>query len=167
MFPDRLLEKLKEVWAHFGDGTPRDAPLPGTPKEIKDEGIDVIAWWPERDKQPGQGFLIGQVASGHNWKDKSVLPHLKRFLTEWFSIPRASMAHPALFIPFTVHDEDMRRTSSMHGYVVHRGRLARLAARGQALSDRGIAPIERLGELDRIQEWLRDHLTALTQRGPA
>jgi hypothetical protein len=134
--PDKtgFLEKLKQVWEHFGDGTPREVPLPGTPDQIKDEGIDVIAWWPERDEQPGQGFLVGQVASGHDWKGKSIRPHLERFLNEWFCVQPVSLAHPTVFIPFTVHQDQMRRTSSMHGYVVHRGRLARFAARAPALA---------------------------------
>ena len=162
-----FLEKLKEIWAHFGDGTVHDTPLPGTPDDLKDEGIDVIAWWPERDGQPGLGFLIGQVASGRNWKDKSVLPHLRRFLSEWFSNPPVSKAHSAIFIPFTVADDQMRRTSSMHGYVVHRGRLARLAGSAPALAEMGVAPIERLDEIDRVQSWLRDYKAALLERTAA
>ena len=99
--PDKtgFLEKLKQVWAHFGDGKPREVPLPGTPNQIKDEGVDVIAWWPERDEQPGQGFLIGQVASGHDWKDKSIRPHLERFLNEWFCVQPVSLAPPNSFYP--------------------------------------------------------------------
>jgi hypothetical protein len=139
--------------------------LPGTPDQIKDEGIDVIAWWPERDKQPGQGFLVGQVASGHDWKDKSIRPHLARFLNEWFCIQPVSLPHPTVFIPFTVHRDQMRRTSSMHGYVIHRGRLARFAARAPALVEQGIAPVERIDELHAIEGWLRAHLAALKQRG--
>src|ERR1019366_5995565 len=62
--------KLSETYDLFGDGTPRTVPLPAAPPRIKDGGIDVISWRRTHDGLPGTLYLLGQVASGHNWKDK-------------------------------------------------------------------------------------------------
>ena len=82
----RLLEKLQEIWAVYGDGTLHETPPRGISLHHKDEGIDVISYWPERDHRPGIGFLIGQVASGSDWEHKSIRPALERFKS-WFKDP--------------------------------------------------------------------------------
>ena len=151
-----FLGKLQQVWAVYGDGIPHDAPLPGTPPRHKDEEIDVISFWPERDRLPGHGYLAGQVASGNDWRTKSILPALNRFKL-WFKVQPAAAAHPAIFIPFPIPDDSMSRDTLYYGYVAHRSRLPQLAGRAPALSQEGVAPIERLDELGRIYDWLAQH----------
>jgi hypothetical protein len=152
----QFLAKLQQVWSVYGDGTPHDALLPGTPPRLKDDEIDVISFWPERDGLPGHGFLVGQVASGNDWRNKSVRPALSRFKL-WFKIQPAADGHPAIFIPFHVPDESMSRDTAYFGYVAHRSRLPQLAGLAPALSQEGVAPIERLGEIGRVYDWLAQH----------
>jgi hypothetical protein len=151
-----FLAKLDEIWEVYGDGVPQDEPPPGVPPQHKDEGIDVISYWPERDGKPGHGYLLGQVASGKDWKRKSVRPDLAAFL-RWFKLVPAAPAHAAIFIPFSVDDEAVGRYTMSHGYVAHRLRLPRHAGRAPSLSDSGISPIERLDEIGRVYAWLDRH----------
>jgi hypothetical protein len=153
----RFLEKLQQVWSIYGDGVPHDKPLTGTPPHLKDDEIDVISFWPERDGLPGHGYLVGQVASGNNWRNKSVRPALNRFTRLWFKVQPAADGHPAIFIPFSVSDESMSRDTSYFGYVAHRSRLPQLAGLAPTLSQEGVAPIERLDEIGRIYDWLAQH----------
>jgi hypothetical protein len=152
----QFLAKLHDIWRIYGDGIPQDGVPPGTSPQHKDEGIDVISYWPERDGQPGIGYLLGQVASGKEWKTKSIRPEVKAFL-RWFKRVPAAPAQPAIFIPFSVDDEAVGRYTMSHGYVAHRLRLPRHAGRAPILSDNGITPIERLNEIGRVYAWLARH----------
>jgi hypothetical protein len=96
------------------------------------------------------------VASGKDWRTKSILPALNRFKL-WFKIQPAAQAHPAIFIPFPVADESMSRDTLYYGYVAHRSRLPYLAGRAPILAQDGIAPIERLDEIGKVYNWLARH----------
>jgi len=162
----RFLAKLQQAWSVYGDGALHDAPLPGAPPRLKDEEIDVISFWPERDGLPGHGYLAGQVASGNDWRTKSILPALNRFKL-WFKVQPAAAAHPAIFIPFPVPDDSMARDTLYYGYVAHRSRLPQLAGRAPALSREGIAPIERLDEIGRVYAWLAQHRQRVLGSAPS
>lgn len=152
----KFLAKLQEIWHVYGDGMPHDELPPGTSPQHKDEGIDVISYWPERDGKPGHGFLLGQVASGNDWRMKSVRPAVEAF-KRWFKLVPAAPAHPAIFIPFSVADEAIDPYTRVHGYVAHRLRLPYFAGRATGLSESGITPIERLDEIKRVYTWLARH----------
>lgn len=152
----KFLAKLREIWRIYGDGTPRDDLPPGTSPQHKDEGIDVISYWPERDGRPGHGYLLGQVASGADWKTKSIRPDMAAF-SRWFKQAPAAPVHPAIFIPFSVEDERVTRYTLSHGYVAHRLRLPWHAGKAPGLSEDGIAPVERLAEIGRVYTWLAQH----------
>ncbi len=151
-----FLAKLHEIWKVYGDGIPQDEPPPGVPPQHKDEGIDVISYWPERNGRPGHGYLLGQIASGNDWQTKSIRPALEAFKL-WFKLQPAAPPHPAIFIPFFVDDEKMARYTLSHGYVAHRLRLPRHAGRAPDLAASGIAPIERLDQIERVYAWLDRH----------
>jgi hypothetical protein len=68
-----FLPKLSAIYQKFSDGKVRNIPLPGVSVNPKDEQMDVIAWKPRRDGAAGTHYILGQVATGQNWKDKSVL----------------------------------------------------------------------------------------------
>jgi hypothetical protein len=131
---------------------------------VKDEGIDVISWWPEPDNRVGRGFVVGQVASGNDWVKKSVKPMVDIFIKEWFIVAPASAPHPTIFVPFLVGNEGhFRRVSISHGYVIDRLRLPPLAARAAELLRGGVVPIERTGELPAITAWINTHKSSLAE----
>lgn len=68
----------------------------------KDAGIDVIAWRDFADGRPGKLVLLGQVASGNNWIDKTVKSDTPTFMS-WFSEHPTKHYIPAIFIPFPQH----------------------------------------------------------------
>lgn len=95
-----FLKSLRRIYKLFGDGTPHAQPPPGAPEQVKDDGIDVIAWCPSPDGLPGTQYLLGQVASGTDWRGKSVSTYVKTFHTFWFQRQPASQPQFAMFIPF-------------------------------------------------------------------
>lgn len=80
-----------------------EPPLFASGKE-KDAGIDVVAWRDFPDRRPGKVVLFGQVASGKNWKGKSVVGDIAPF-SSWFAQPLSQHYIPAMFIPFPQHHE--------------------------------------------------------------
>ena len=163
-------QALKTVYEAFGDGIPRKKPLPGTPAKIKDGGIDIIAWRPSLDQLPGTTYLLGQVASGRNWKQKSVVEDSRLFHWAWFEKAPATERQHAMFIPFCLEPEfrTVDRLDQQHrlrdylqvltvqfGVVFYRYRLAAFAARGLKLHRQGSATLERYDELPNIVEWVQ------------
>jgi hypothetical protein len=151
-----MLKKLKETWALFRDGVPREQPLPGS-EDVKDEGIDVVAWRGQPDKKPTTLYVLGQVASGNNWRDKTVKAYIDSFHEEWFAEPPAAEPMPTLMIPFLLDETEMRRHGRRHGTILDRGRLPRLADLAPELEKSGISPIDRLGETEKLRQWLASH----------
>ena len=160
---------LKAVYADFGDGAPRRKPLPAAPAKIKDGGIDVIAWRPSPDGLPGTHYLLGQVASGHNWKQKSVVEDSRLFHWAWFDIPPATERQHAIFIPFCLEPEhgsiqagDPRQALAEHiqfltvtfGVVFYRHRLVAFSARALALHEEGRIALARKDELAALGTWV-------------
>lgn len=102
-----FLTALRQTFARFGFGAVRandDIP-DGLPTSLKDGGIDVIAWRDHPDGMPGKLYLIGQCASGRNWKDKSVLEYIRQLHGSWFTHRPAEHSTPAMFIPFPFHHD--------------------------------------------------------------
>lgn len=165
----KFADALVSVYDAFGDGTPRKKPLPGTPSKIKDGGIDIIAWRPPLDSLPGTQYLLGQVASGRNWKEKSVIEDSRLFHWAWFEKPPSTERQHAMFIPFCLEPEerkpgrtDQRQLLSDYlqvltvqfGIVFYRYRLVAFAARALALHHEGRIVLERHDELHDIRSWV-------------
>jgi hypothetical protein len=89
-----FIEKLKICYAEFGDGTVHDFPPPGSPPQVKDDEIDVIAWQHTGRARPPLGYLLGQAAAGANWNTKSLKAQVEPFHDTWFVKGPAS--HPRL-----------------------------------------------------------------------
>lgn len=112
----------------------------------KDGTVDVIAWRRFADGTWASPILYGQVASGLNWRDKSVRTFLDSHFFEWFRhAPGAPVgtALAALFMPFPLHRDSAphgsndfdtvargkaRQDAKTYGIVVDRFRLAELVA---------------------------------------
>lgn len=159
-----FLEKLKEIWQAFGDGVPHDDAPDHAPASVKDAGIDVLSWFPEADGQPGHGFVLGQVASGNNWKDKSILPDIQQFLALWFRVQPVSQPHAFMFVPFLLDQHLMQNQTPRHGYILDRGRLPSYASRAFELVASGGGPVERIADAVNVQDWLRVQKDDLARR---
>lgn len=162
-------EKLAETYAVFGDGRPRAVPEAGAPDRIKDGGIDVISWRVARDGLPGTYYLLGQVASGQNWKNKTVLKDIERFHWAWFELQPASQPTGAMFVPFCVTEvreatgefsdheilvSRMQFIAKEFGDFIYRYKLPYYAGKAPELSAAGVTPIEGLRELPRVHDWV-------------
>ncbi len=157
-----FLVKLTAIYQYFSDGKVRNAPLPGASINPKDEEIDVIAWRPRQDKAPGTYYLLGQAASGENWKDKSITGAIYAFHRNWFNVIPASTPTPAMFIPFNIipaRTETLQEKISYliprYGTIFYRYRMPPLAKKGLEISkiDQGLT-IERTAELNQISDWV-------------
>ena len=160
-----FLVALKQTYGGMGEGTVHESIPPGAPTRTKDAGIDVIAWSNTPDSAPGRDYLLGQVASGNNWKGKSVINDVQVFHRTWFIQDPASTPNPAMFIPFCIDLKQSTNSSAqdtlrdvLHhltitfGNVIYRYRLPDLVSRGMLLksSDPGLI-IERYDEFYRVR----------------
>jgi hypothetical protein len=101
---DAFLPALRAAFARFGIGKVREDVPDGFPDSLKDGGIDVIAWRNHPDDMPGKLYMLGQCASGMNWKSKTVVEYVHQLHGAWFTDgPPATYTTPAMFIPFTFH----------------------------------------------------------------
>lgn len=168
----RFLEKLGQIYGSFGDGRPRNSIPTGAPKLVKDDGIDVVAWSKEPDSLCGKQYLLGQAATGNNWRSKSIRDAIEAFHKTWFEEEPASKAIPHLFIPFIPHasnanpadfeseekqDEErmkFRILTATYGHIYYRYRIPPRVRMAVEYAADGIGPIERLDGLASVQSWL-------------
>lgn len=171
-----FLPALQLAYKEFGEGTVRsdDNVPPGFPSDLKDGGIDVIAWRDFPDKLPGKLYLLGQCASGKNWKSKPVRTYIKSFHGNWFTGTPASEPIEALFIPFTFHHElqdsdeedfSTRRRNAFHyetrtfGVIHDRFRLAYFAGLGSSLPPQNQGAFNE--NIDKVKAWVGDVLALM------
>ena len=159
---------LAEASLQMRLGTPLEtSPLHSNGQE-KDAGIDVIAWRDFRDGRPSKLVLLGQVASGYNWKEKSVKADTYRFF-EWFSQRPTEHYIPSIFIPFPLHHEceakpgvtfeDVAVDNAYHiergfGIIVDRLRIVETAAVGLAETHDGVSN----STLSSLEAWTEEVL---------
>jgi hypothetical protein len=165
----KFLDALKRVYGLFGDGAPHENEPPGAPEQVKDDGIDVIAWKPSPDGLPGTQYLLGQVASGNDWDKKSVVSYVNMFHQFWFSRQPASPNTPAMFMPFCVTPKraedaaqtqefavgNMQKLTAQFGVLFYRYRVPHFAAKGIAASVQH--PVERVDELPKVETWVKQY----------
>jgi hypothetical protein len=178
--PDRstFAEALKKTYADFGDGKPLDRPRPAAPAHIQDGGIDIIAWKPAVDRLPGTHYMLGQVASGQNWRQKSVRNDSKLFHEYWFERRPAAQHEDAIFIPFCLEPtgaspdatpqevlvDHMQALTIQFGTVFYRYRIPRCAAEGLNVDASGRYRIERVADLVKIEVWVDDYWRTLCNK---
>lgn len=167
-----FLTALRETFTRFGFGDVRthdDIP-DGFPTSLKDGGIDIIAWRNHPDGMPGKLYLIGQCASGRNWRNKSVVEYIKQLHGSWFTQPPAEHSTPAMFIPFPLHHDidDSRgafqeRIKTLFGYeerrfgiIFDRLRITHFANACMAFAEPQRRHIEGSERFDRIITWVKN-----------
>ncbi|MCW5785065.1 MAG: hypothetical protein KIT39_17250 [Nitrospirales bacterium] len=173
-----FLPALRLAYKNFGEGTVRsdsDVP-PGSPSQLKDGGIDVIAWKDFPDRLPGKLYLLGQCASGKNWRGKTVKTYVAPLHGNWFVGHPPSDPINAMFIPFTFHHELQDREdvdflsllrTTFHsetftfGVIHDRLRIAYFAEIGSGLPQ--CQEVDMQENISLIQNWVREVLNAVRE----
>ncbi|MEI7867359.1 MAG: hypothetical protein WCI11_05670 [Candidatus Methylumidiphilus sp.] len=158
-----FLKKLAIIYQNFGDGRVRQTSPPGVSKSPKDEEIDVIAWHPRADFSPGTYYILGQAASGDDWRNKSIKGAIEAFHSNWFGMQPASTPTPAIFIPFNITPVQRENISdwlwvltNRFGDIYYRLLIPTLARKGLELSQshKNLA-IERVEDITELSNWLK------------
>lgn len=158
-----FLAALKSVYERMDEGVVREDIPVGLPDKVKDAGIDVIAWRDVPDGGAGRPYMLGQVASGKNWQDKSVIPDMSLFHDYWFTDKPASTPLPSMFIPFCL---DIRPNETLKdvlyyktlefGEMFYRYRLPLYVEKGltlNAVTESG-PYIERIDEFNNVIDYV-------------
>lgn len=150
-----FIRKLTEIWNTLRDGrVNRD---PSAPTQPKDDQVDVFAWREHRDGLPGFLLAAAQVATGANWKEKSVKTQVAGvFAGRWFNPQPVTTLVPYHIVPFARPDDKFRDDVLVLGNILHRLRLPFRVMEAEELAKRGVA-IEAFDELPNIVAWLQDY----------
>ena len=148
-----FLSKLEEVWIVLRDGTvdPEEGEVPQAPK---DDEIDIFAGRVHADGLPGFLFAAAQVATGANWRTKSLRNHLDRvFFPRWFARQPATPPLPYHIVPFALPEAGFRDHVRSLGNVLHRLRVPLRVEQAGTLHAQGVQ-IEAYDQLDGALDWL-------------
>ena len=150
-----FLEKLSQIWQTLRDGIVN--PDPSAPDSPKDDQIDIFAWRGHLDGLPGFLLAGAQVATGANWKDKSIKSHLmSAFPGRWFGRQPVSQMVCYHIIPFARPDAKFRDDVLTLGNILHRLRVPFRVEEAVGLADEGVA-IEAFDLLPQAVEWLKTY----------
>lgn len=153
--------KLTEIWSIVRDGSVHAESPEGSPKHVKDGEVDVIAARPHADGEPGFPIAIAQVATGNNWRDKSVRNTVQNvFFPFWFAHQPASQPVSYHIIPFTFSNEEGRHQTMCLGHILPRLRLCSLAGFAQSAVASGEVTSEGVATYGKISEWLQGYQDA-------
>jgi hypothetical protein len=153
--------KLAEIWGVLRDGILQSAV--GVPDSPQDDQIDVFAARLHPDGLPGFLLAAGQVATGKNWREKSLRVHLEYvFSSRWFGQQPVTTMMCYHIIPFTRPDDEFFDDCRKLGNILHRLRVPYRVEEAQKLHDQGIA-IEAFDQLAAAVDWVK----AYAKRGAA
>ena len=151
-----FLTKLSEIWRSLRDG--RVGADSSAPPDPKDDQIDILAWREQKDGLPGFLLIAAQVATGRNWKEKSIKAHVAGvFALRWFNpIPVTTMVAYHV-IPFARPDEKFRDDVLVLGNVLHRLRVPFRVHEAASLVPNGVA-VEAFELLSGASEWIQSYV---------
>jgi len=163
--PDRsgFYDKLKQVFSFIQDGKIRETLLPGTPTNIKDFEMDVIAWLHRQDAQILERYFLAQAASGLNWEDKPLSSDkIDEFHDLFFSDRPKKIPERGIFIPFIFEydskislEEKLRLFSTIYGEFHYRFSIPRNYAKGHTISKQNDnMHIDGVSSFDEIKLWV-------------
>ena len=151
-----FLDKLSAIWADLRDGTVE--PDPSAPRSPKDDKVDIFAWRDQRDGLPGFLLVAAQVATGKDWKNKSIKPHIQKvFQDRWFKRRPVTEMVAYHVIPFARPDVEFRDDVLVLGNILHRLRVPRRVAEAVTLDGAGVA-IEAFDKLGEATTWIQAYL---------
>lgn len=101
----KLRAALTALVERLGHGKIKQEDPEWTTGYEKDGTVDIVIWRPFVDGQYAALTVFGQVASGENWRGKSVLTFIKGHFFDWFEDVPAEHFLPAMFMPFMLHDD--------------------------------------------------------------
>jgi hypothetical protein len=166
-----FLNALAQLCTKLGYGKAKTRIPGGYPDSPKDDQIDVIGWRSFRDKRNGNLLVFCQAATGHDWRDKSLLAHLEAFGL-WFELEPYARPTGAIAIPFPAHHEvdehddgfELSRHRALHlaqmdlGVLIDRVRIVESVRDVLAHGTEGIDGIDKLPEL---KGWVTDTVEAI------
>ncbi|WP_156503175.1 hypothetical protein PJ900_03010 (plasmid) [Tistrella mobilis] len=153
--PDRTSfhTKLSEIWEIFRDGVLQSAV--GAPERPQDDQIDVFAARLHPDGLPGFLLAAGQVATGNNWREKSLRNHVEKvFPSRWFGQQPVTTMICYHIIPFTRTEDEFVDDCRILGNVLHRLRVPYRVAEAQKLHQEGVH-IEAFDQISVAVDWIR------------
>ena len=151
-----FIGKLTEIWGVLKDGSVEAHA--SAPRNPMDGGIDVFAWREQRDGLPGFLLAAAQVATGKDWKDKSIVSHIDGvFPGRWFERPPVTRMVPYHVIPFARPDDEFPDDVRVLGNVLHRLRVPHRVSEAVDLAQRGV-PIEALDLLGGAAGWVASYV---------
>ncbi len=130
-FQDAIAPVNQETQEWFWAPEP-ELPQSPTVKEVKDDGLDLLAW-KAIDERVGSLFFLGHCACGQNWQTKFHDADPRK-LSKWFN-PMTLVSPPVrlFFTPYHVADAVIREASRTAGVVLDRIRLTLLAEQSTEL----------------------------------
>jgi hypothetical protein len=164
--------KLKQVYSLLADGKIRDTPIPGTPTNIKDYKIDVIAWLHRRDALVLERYFLAQVASGLDWPGKPLTNDtIEEFHDFFFSDKPKKDYERGIFIPFNPEyernislEDKLRIYEKMYGEFHYRFSIPRYYAKGYELSRQNKSlNIDGVSNQDAIINWVRSEIQRIEE----
>ena len=131
LFRDAMAAVHEET-GEWGWGPEDDLPEDPTIKDVKDGGLDLLAW-KMMDDRVGSLFFLGHCACGENWQ-KKLRDADPDDLGKWFK-PMTLVTPPVrlFFTPHHVVDPMVREASRTAGVVLDRIRLTMLAGESEWL----------------------------------
>ena len=149
-----FLGKLEQIWQELGDG--RVQAQIGAPQQPKDDQVDVLAVHMHPDRLPGFPLFAAQVATGANWRGKSLKAHVGAFKSRWFGTQPVTDFIPYMIVPFATAEKQFVDDVRVMGNVLHRLRVPRRVAEAARLVEAGVT-IEGYERLAEVVQWVADY----------
>ena len=154
--PDRsgFIAKLGQIWEQLGDGLVQRQI--GAPERPQDDRVDVFVARMHPDRLPGFLLAVAQVATGANWREKSLKGHLGAFKSRWFGTQPVTDFIPYMVVPFATADDRFVDDVRVMGNVLHRLRVPRRVDEAARLVSKGVT-IEGYDRLAEVARWVAEY----------
>ena len=159
-----FLKALRAIWEEIKDG--KVNPNPGAPKKANDDKIDVFAARKHNDGYPGFLLAVGQVATGKNWREKSILGYVIQnggFKIKWFlpqPVTNFICYHivPFTFADFTVAKRfEFSNDCAEFGNILHRVRIPYRVKEACHMHKKGRVTIQAIDKLGEAVSWIEEY----------